>query len=580
LREIIRVAKRASLADLVLKGGTVANVFSGSSQVCDIAVYDGMIAGLGLDYHGKEEVNVKGKWVLPGLIDGHMHIESTMLLPSNLAAALLPHGTTAIVSDPHEIANVMGSEGIGLMIRDSESLPFDVFFMAPSCVPATPLETSGAALGPSELEQLKGQSRILGLAEVMNFPAVLSGASEILKKLEVFENGPIDGHCPFLSGYDLQAYVAAGIRSDHETVTLSEATEKLQSGMMIMVREGTSARNLLELLPLITERNSRRFCFVSDDLHPQDILERGHLDFIIKRAIQSGLDPLLAIQAATFNPAEYFGLKHRGAIAPGYIADLVVIDDPEHFQIEKVFKNGSPVVEDGKALAFLANDRLVFEKRPLNIASLAPESFRMPARGRTARIIQIVPGQILTHVSYGKIRSRDGWVIPDTEADVLKLAVIERHKGTGRIGLGLVSGFGLREGALASSVAHDSHNVVAVGVRDEDLFAVVKEVRDLGGGMAVALDEKILAQVPLEVGGLMTHEPLERLVQRLALLNGAAASLGCTLHEPFMTLSFLALPVIPQLKLTDMGLIDVCKFEQVPLFVEAESASGISVGSD
>jgi adenine deaminase len=465
LKKRIQVARREMPADLVLKKGRVVNVFSGIVQECDVAVHEGYIAGLGIDYHGRDEINVQGKWVTPGLIDGHIHIESSMLLPSRLAAALLPHGTTAIVSDPHEIGNVMGVEGIRFLLRESHSIPFDIFFMAPSCVPATHLETSGAKLELSDLAELKEEPRILGLAEMMNFPGVLMGDPDILKKLIVFKDRVIDGHCPSLRGCDLQAYVAAGIRSDHETVDRSEGMEKVNSGMMLMVREGTSAKNLEELLPLITSENARRFCFVSDDLHPQDILDRGHLDFMIKRAIGMGLNPVVAVQAASLNPAEYFGLKDRGAIAPGYRADMVILEDLESFTVESVFKDGHPIVERGELLAFGSGHCVSIESWPLNIPFLSPESFRISAEGETARVIRVLPGQILTGISHEKITAEHGWVASDTEADVLKLAVVERHMGTGRIGLGLVQGFGLKQGALASSVAHDSHNVIAEGLR-------------------------------------------------------------------------------------------------------------------
>jgi adenine deaminase len=403
---------------------------------------------------------------------------------------------------------------------------------------------------------------------MMNFPGVLMGDPDILKKLIVFKDRVIDGHCPSLRGYDLQAYVAAGIRSDHETVDRSEGMEKVNSGMMLMVREGTSAKNLEELLPLITSENARRFCFVSDDLHPQDILDRGHLDFMIKRAIGMGLNPVVAVQAASLNPAEYFGLKDRGAIAPGYRADMVILEDLESFTVESVFKDGHPIVERGELLAFGSGHCVSIESWPLNIPFLSPESFRISAEGETARVIRVLPGHILTGISHEKITAEHGWVASDTEADVLKLAVVERHMGTGRIGLGLVQGFGLKQGALASSVAHDSHNVIAVGVEDKDLSCAVEEVKNLGGGMAVARDGKILASVPLKVAGLISLEPLERLAETLLEVNGNAADLGCTIPEPFMTLSFLALPVIPELKLTDRGLVDVKKFQIVSLFSE------------
>jgi len=568
LKNRILAARREIPADLVLKKGRVVNVFSGKIQECDVAVCGGFIVGLGSDYHGREEIDTEDKWIIPGLIDGHMHIESSMLLPSRLAVALLTHGTTTIVSDPHEIGNVMGLEGIRFMLRDSELVPFDVFFMAPSCVPATHLETSGAQLGPSELAELKDEPRVLGLAEVMNFPGVLAGSREVLEKIAIFRDKIIDGHCPTLTGYDLQAYLAAGIRSDHETSDRSQGLEKLESGMMLMIREGTSAKNLEELLPLVTPENARRFCFVSDDLHPQDILRRGHLNYIIRRAIHLGLDPVLAIQLATLNPVEYFGLKDRGAIAPGYRADLAVLSHLEDVTVEMVFKDGNLVVDKGEFVEFFYEGDPLIESRPLNISPLSPESFRIGDQDKKVRVIELVPGQILTEVGYEKAKSEDGWVISDTDADILKLAVVERHKASGHIGLGFVRGFGLKQGALASSIAHDSHNVIAVGVDDQDLRASVEELKAMGGGIVVASDRRILARVPLEVAGLMSKEPLEKVAEQLAEANRAALSLGCQIHEPFMSLSFLALAVIPELKLTDMGLVDVKKFQIVPLFVD------------
>ncbi|MFH1351749.1 MAG: adenine deaminase [Pseudomonadota bacterium] len=568
LKRRIQVARREIPADLVLRKGKVVNVFSGMTQECDVAIYDGFIAGLGPDYHGREEINLKGRWITPGLIDGHIHIESSMLLPSRLAAALLPHGTTTIISDPHEIANVMGIAGIRLMIQDSLSIPFDIFFMAPSCVPATHLETSGAQLLAPDLSDLKKEPRILGLAEVMNFPGVLSGLPEVLEKILLFDEKLIDGHSPSLMGYDLQAYVSTGIRSDHETSEAKEGMEKVNSGMMLMVREGTSAKNLEELVPLVTPVNSRRFCFVSDDLHPQDILQRGHLDHTVRKAIGLGLDPTLAVQMVTINPAEYFGLKQRGAVAPGFHADLVVLEDLEGFAVEKVYKNGRLVAEAGRLTGFTRGEGTPFETKPLNILPLIPERFQVRYQGRKARVIELIQGQILTKTGYAKLKSENGLVLSDIESDILKLAVVERHHATGRVGLGFVRGFGLKKGALASSIAHDSHNVIAVGTNDEDLNRAVEEVRILGGGIAVVCHGDVLASVPLEVAGLMSREPLEKLVKQLEEAGRASSALGCMIHEPFMALSFLALPVIPELKLTDMGLVDVNKFSIVPLFLE------------
>jgi adenine deaminase len=567
LQQRIKAARRQIPSDLVLKKGRVVNVFSGEILDREVAVHQGVIVGVGEEYPGQQEVDVQGRFIAPGLIDGHMHVESTMLLPSRLAAVLLAHGTTAIVSDPHEIANVMGLEGIRFLLRESEALPFDLFFMAPSCVPATSLETSGASLDQEALASLKQEPRILGLAEVMNYPGVLLGDEKVLAKLQVFKGRVIDGHAPSLGGHDLQAYCSAGIQSDHETSDLKEAKEKLAAGMRVMIREGTSAKNLEALLPLVNPRNSRRFCLVTDDLHPQDLLERGHLDHVLKKAVRLGLDPLTALQMVTLNPAEFFRLPYRGAIAPGYCADLVVMDNLEDFKAERVYKQGRLVATEGKLRPFPGKSQRDLPSWPVRIPSLTEESFKIRKQGTRARVIEVIPGQILTREQREDVLSVDEWVISDTRRDILKLMVLERHKGTGSIGRGLVHGFGLQQGALASSVAHDSHNVIGLGVEDLDLVTAVEEVRAMGGGMVVAAGGRVLAKAALEIGGLMSKEPLESLAVQLKALSRATKSLGCILPEPFMALSFLSLAVIPELKLTDRGLVDVRAFAEVPLFV-------------
>lgn len=571
LKERIKAARGEIAADLVLKGARVVNVFSGALEEGEVAVHGGVVVGVGSGYRGKEEVRLPAAWCIsPGLIDAHIHVESSMLLPSRLAAALVLHGTTAIVTDPHEIANVMGMEGVRLMLRDSASIPFDVFFMAPSCVPATGLETSGARLSAADLEELKKDPRVLGLAEMMNTPAVLAGDSEVLKKLSLFAAAPRDGHAPMQAGKDLQAYICAGIRSDHESIGREEALEKLKRGMVVMIREGSTARNLETLAPLVHPGNSRRFCLVSDDLHPGDLALRGHLDHLLRKTVACGVDPVVAIQMASLNPAEYFNLRDRGAVAPGYRADLVVFEDLDRFVVRRVYKDGRLVVKEGTLAGFPAATHPLPASRPLSIKPLRPENFRIPLEGREARVIKIVPGQIVTRECRETVTSREGWVTADPHRDILKMAVVERHLGTGRIGLGLVKGFGLKRGALASSVAHDSHNVIAAGAGDEDLCGAVERVREMGGGMVAVAEGRILAEVPLEVGGLMSTRSLMELAAEVKALDREAASLGCKLEEPFMALSFLALPVIPELKLTDLGLVDVKRFEVVPLFYGLE----------
>jgi adenine deaminase len=570
LVERIRAGKGERPADLVLKRGRVVNVFSGEITAADVAIHDGVFVGVGPQYHGSAEVDLAGRFVAPGLIDGHIHIESTMMTPPRLAEALVVHGTTTIVSDPHEIANVMGMEGIRYMLAESESIPMDVFFMAPSCVPSSHLETSGATLSAEDLTPLRGHPRVLGLAEVMNFPGILAGERGLIEKALLFRDGVIDGHCPGLRGPLLQAYVAAGIRSDHETIDPAEAIEKLRAGMMVMIREGSSARNLSDLLPVVTRSNVGRFCFVSDDLHPEDIMERGHMNFVLRKAVRSGLDPVDAIRMVTINPARYFGLKDRGAVAPGLNGDCVVFEDIEEFCVSAVYKNGKSVVQDGRAVHFVQGreGRSAGLFGPLDIAKLRPEHFRIPAAGRRARAIGLMPGQLFTRAEVVEVSNSGGWVEADPQRDILKLAVVERHHGSGRVGLGLVKGFGLKQGAIASSVAHDAHNIIAVGVTDQAIFQAVHDVASMGGGIAVVSDHMTQAKVVLEVAGLMSREPGHVLAARLGEAKRSVRALGCGLDAPFMSLSFLALPVIPELKLTDLGLVDVTRFELVDLFVD------------
>jgi len=561
------VARGEIPADLVLKGGRVVDVCSGRVQETDVAVHKGVIAGLGPYYRGRAEVSATGKWIAPGFIDAHLHIESTMMVPSRLAGAVLRHGTTAMVADPHEIANVKGLAGIQYMLEDSKNLPVDMFFMAPSCVPATRLETAGAKLGVSQLRNLTGEPRILGLGEMMDFPGVLHGDREVLEKIVLFQHRGIDGHCPSLRGNELQAYLAAGIRSDHESTTAEEAREKVSGGMMLMIRQGSTAKNLAALLPVVTAANARRFCFVSDDLHADDIQEKGHLDATLKEAIEMGLDPVVAIQMVTLNPAEYFGLGDRGAVTPGRRADLVILDNLETVTVADVYKDGFLLVKDGK-LQHPSGTPIPVQNlwERLAMAPVTPETFRIPHPGGEARVMELIPGQLLTGERWETVDARDGWAVSDTDRDILKLFVLERHEASGRVGCGLVRGFGLQRGAIASSVAHDSHNVIAVGVRDEEICQAVEELRAMGGGLVVVDGARKAARLSLEVAGLMSTRTVDAVAGDLRKVTLAAHELGCHLPAPFMTLSFLALPVIPQLKLTDRGLVDVNRFEIVPLF--------------
>lgn len=566
LNEIIHIARGQEPADLLLKNGRVLNVFSGELLHADVAMAGTMIAGLGPGYKARETIDLEKKVICPGFIDGHLHIESTMLTPYQFARAVLPRGTTAVVCDPHEIANVLGLDGIHYMLEASESLPLSVFATASSCVPATHLETSGASLDAEDIAALLEHPRVLGLAEMMNFPGLLFGAPDVLSKLEVARARglPIDGHAPGLSGQDLQAYVAAGVRSDHECTQVEEAREKLRAGMYILIREGTTEQNLAELLPLITPQNSRRCLLVSDDRHPDDLMDQGHLDHSIRLAVQKGLHPITAIQMVTLNAAERFRLWDRGAVAPGYRADLVILSNLKDLAVEMVFSGGQLAAAHGQMIpieppqAAAPPPSIKIDWESLNLS--------IPAQADRARVIGIVKGQIVTVALELSVKKENGLAVADVERDILKLAVIERHNATGNVGLGFVRGIGLKRGALASTVAHDSHNLIVVGASDADMLTAARAVAGMGGGLAVVAAGEVLAKLPLPVAGLMSEEPLETVRRQMDDLLAAARDLGSPLHNPFMTLSFLALPVIPALKLTDRGLVDVNKFDFVPLF--------------
>src|SRR4030042_159088 len=570
LKERIRVASGEGTADLLIKNGRVVNVFSGQIERKDVAIFGEKIVGFG-DYPAKKIVDVKGDVLCPGLIDGHVHIESSMVTVPQFARAVLPNGTTSVVIDPHEIANVMGLRGIRFMAESARGIPLNVFIMAPSCVPATHMETSGAILQSNEIKSLLKEPWIIGLAEMMNFPGVIYRDPEVLKKIEQARGKRIDGHAPLLSGKALNAYLTAGIRSDHECTTLKEAKEKLANGMWIMIREGSTARNLKDLLPLVTPKNSRRLLFVTDDRHPKELVEEGHINSIVKRAIKLGTDPILAIQMATLNPAEYFRLDDLGAIAPGYRADIITFDHLGRFRIKKVFKDGGLVAEEGKMIPpFVRKNRSpsTIKRRKLRIKPLRKDGLLLRSNQYLANTTPLIPDQIITKKVIKRVVLRDGIAYPYIKEDILKIAVVERHCATGNVGIGFVRGFGLKRGAIGSTVAHDSHNLVIVGTNDQDMLRVVETIRKMGGGLAVVSEEKVLASLPLPIAGLMADFSVVEVDRRLKSLLNAAKGLGCNIPDPFMTISFLSLPVIPELKLTDKGLVDVNQFKIVPVFGE------------
>jgi adenine deaminase len=561
---LIAVARGEEPADLWLKNARVVNVLSAEVHPADVAIYDGRVVGFG-QYEARQTIDLEGRYLCPGFIDGHVHLESSMVQPSEFARAVVPHGTTAVVSDPHEIANVLGLDGVRYILEASEGLPLKVYVMLPSCVPATQMETAGAELSAADLATLLDHPRVLGLAEMMNFPGVLFRVPEVLEKIVMAGQRPVDGHAPGLLGKDLNAYVAAGVRSDHECTTLDEAREKLRLGMHIFIREGTTARNLRDLLPLVTPANAHRCHFVTDDRHPEDLLSEGHIDDLVRKAVAQGLDPVIAVQMASINTAEYFGLRNVGAIAPGYRADLLVVDDLERFGIAQVFAAGQLVVEEGRFLPSPAELPRVPLESTMHL-DLTALDFTIAAGEGPAKVIGVIPEQIITERLSVQVPVKNGQAVADPSHDLLKMAVVERHRNTGNVGLGFVKGFGLRKGAIASSVAHDSHNIVVVGADDADMQAAVEAVAEMGGGQVVVADGQIRAQLPLPIAGLMSDQPLEKVRDRIEALTAAARELGCVLPDPLMTMSFLALPVIPTLKLTDKGLVDMEQFAIVPLF--------------
>ena len=560
-RRRIGVALGREPGDLLISGGRVVNVFNRRVEPADVVIADGRIAGVGCyEWTADRTISAEGLVLMPGLIDAHMHLESTLLTPVELARLIVPMGTTAMISDSHEVANVLGVRGIDMLAGAGEGLPLDVFFTASSCVPATHWEDAGAVLGPAEVRALLDHPRVLGLAEVMDIPAVLGGDHDVLEKVRsaLAAGAVVDGHAPSLSGRDLIAYAAAGIRSDHESTTVEEARAKAALGMLVQVREGSSARNLAALLPLLVGGElDESWCLATDDIFPNDLRHRGHLDGLLRRIVAAGVTPAVAVRHAAYVPARHYGLVDRGAIAPGYRADVVIVEDLRDFRVRSVIKDGRLAARDGHCLDLDDVPRLAHENT-VRLPPLDERTFDLPLAGETCPVIEIVPGQIVTRRTARSVRRIDGHWAFDPERDVLLIASIERHRSSGRIGLGLVSGFGLtRDGALGSSVAHDSHNLIIAGTNARDMLVCARALAEHGGGFVAASDGAVRALLPLPVAGLLSLEDADTVCRQLEDVNRAVHALGCPLEAPFGTLSFLALPVIPELRITAQGLFDV-----------------------
>ena len=568
IARLLAVARGDAPADLVLGGGSVINVFTGEIEATDVAICGSRIAGLGVGFEAKRRIDVSGSFVAPGYIDAHVHIESSLCVPAEFAAGVVPRGVTTVVTDPHELANVAGAAGVRFMVEAAKGLPLNVVMMGPSCVPATTMTRGGGTISDADLRELLEAGYLHGLAELMNFPGAIAGDAEVLAKLEAMKGRPVDGHCPGVVGHALSAYAAAGVGSDHESVTPEEAKQKLARGLYLLIREATNARNLDALLPVVTPANSRRVCFCTDDRTPGDLLRVGSIDHMVRRAIAFGIEPVEAIRMATLNPAEWFGLPHVGAIAPGRAADLQVFDDLDAPEARAVFSGGWLVAESGKLL-----DDVRVRSAP---RATMPEArcdvdwgkvdLAVPARGERVRVIGSLPDQLVTEHRVLPATVRDGRVVADPSRDLLKMAVIERHRGTGATGVGFIQGFGLQRGAIAGTVAHDHHNLVCIGADDASMMSAARAVAAMGGGLAVCVGERVLAELPLPVGGLMSDRPIEAVAAGYDGVVMAARGLGSTLSDPFMAMSFMALEVIPALKLTAHGLVDVDHFRLVDLF--------------
>ena len=571
LKKRISVAAKREPADTVIKNGKIIDVFNGEIIEADLAIVDGYFAGIG-EYEGNQVIDANGRYISPAFIEGHVHIESSMVTPTEFAKVLLPHGVTTAIADPHEIANVLGADGIQYMLDSSENLPFDFFFMLPSSVPATEFENSGAALNARDLKPFYQQPRVLGLAEVMNFPAVLTAEDDMLEKILTAQQAgkKIDGHAAGLSANDLNVYMSAGIRTDHESTTAAEAKERLRRGMYLMIREGTVAKDLQQLISVVNERNARRCLFVTDDKHLDDLIHDGSIDHNVRLAIDSGLSAITAIQMATINAAECFGLEDKGAIAPGYKADFILFDDLKKINITEVYKDGMAVVED-KRLAIELQKPIVIEterlKNSVRYDQLTENHFHIPIKTNKANIIEIIPNSLITrHIIETVETNNSGYFQASIKDDQLKLAVVERHHMRNQIGLGIVKGLGLKSGAIATTIAHDSHNLIMAGTTDDDMVIAANAIKEMQGGLVVVNHGKVIAALKLSIAGLMSDRTYQEVYANLNEINLALNQLGANDNfNPFLTLSFLALPVIPELKLTDQGLFQVSKFKHISI---------------
>lgn len=572
LKNLVNAAGGNEKVDLLIKNARIVDTFAGDIYVSSVAVHNGIVLGFGY-YEAKKIIDLSGAYLIPGFIDGHVHIESSMVTVAEFARSVLPCGTTSVVIDPHEIGNVLGLKGIKYMLASSEEAALGVYIMLPSCVPSTPLETSGFVLNSKELEELINEPRVLGLGEMMSYPAVVSGEDDTMRKIALtYETKQgrkaVDGHAPNLSGKNLNAYAVAGIKSDHECTNVQEAIDKIRAGMYIMIREGTAAKNLKNLLPAITKENSRRFIFCTDDRHLEDIASEGHIDNSVRTAIKAGISPIDAIRMASLNAAEYFRIDGLGAIAPGYYADMLVVNNLSELKIEKVFKKGMLVAENGSTITGAVKDYSGHLPSTMNVKAFSQADFALKAKGKKAKAIEVIAHEILTKTAIVDVKQENGFVIADTANDVLKISVVERHHSTGKISKGLVKGFGLKQGAIASSVSHDSHDIIVVGVNEKDMYTAAAKIVEMGGGITAALNGEILEALALPIAGLMSNENSAFVRAKVKALYAAAKKLGAAMPDPYMAMAFLSLPPLPEIRITDHGVIDAVKFAVTDIFIE------------